>query len=737
MVAPVPAERDLAALVTVGIKHTSAFPRRRAMLGVLLASIRARYGDSLRILVADDGRSAHKPTLQRHGARRIVLPRDSGLSHGRNELVRAARTPYITLLDDDVVFHAATDLEALVDALERSSAGVAGGCYADVRDVHGAPDCYNLRFDATDGGAVVHARTLPAPARGGGACVPAHATHNVFVGRTASLRRFGWDPRQKVMEHETFFYQLYLAGVGVLACPRVTVLHNTTRDAEYRERSFRLKEAEFMQYLCKNFPALREFNTPYLRWRCAEREYCNPVWGAQFAFDGVECHPMTWDAADDASFAAVPLVAAPIHSAELFPPADADGGGAGSAVAAGARRHVPLLVLIFTERSNTARRAWQRATWLSFEWHRAHLSREPVPWRYVYVQARRAGPPRRRLRKRRAGKRHGNGGGGAAAAAAMGELQERLAALDDEYVDRVVGDTVTLSAVREGYHGLVHKVFAALRWALDHTSFETILKTDDDSMVHVGRLWQWLHADLGTRGVPAHRPDAVRVYAGRIFPRSQVIRANFTKADLWSPAWFPADFVKWSVSFDAYAGEAYPPYAGGGGYVLGREVVEKVVAGYDARPRGLVFPVEDAFVGVLAKAAGYAPTQMDTFQEPPRGSLQTRETFIDQTLVHRVVEPQKAFRWLMLSDTCYGSPPVCRAMRNLTHGLPVELPPWWKTAPEAARRIVYEATERLRGGQTAAAPAAGGGGGSHSWLTDAVPDHHPRAFTGVQAEQCC
>ena len=265
----------------------------------------------------------------------------------------------------------------------------------------------------------------------------------------------------------------------------------------------------------------------------------------------------------------------------------------------------------------------------------------------------------------------------------------------------------------------------------------SILKTDDDSMVHIGRLWQWLHADLGTRGVPAHRPPAVRVYAGRIFPRSQVIRANFTKADLWSPAWFPADFVKWSVSFDAYAGEAYPPYAGGGGYVLGREVVEKVVAGYDARPRELVFPVEDAFVGVLAKAAGYAPTQMDTFQEPPRGSLQTRETFIDQTLVHRVVEPQKAFRWLMLSDTCYGSPPVCRAMRNLTHGLPVELPPWWKTAPEAARRIVYEATERLRGGQTAAAPAAGGGGGSHSWLTDAVPDHHPRAFTGVQAEQCC
>ena len=44
-----------------------------------------------------------------------------------------------------------------------------------------------------------------------------------------------------------------------------------------------------------------------------------------------------------------------------------------------------------------------------------------------------------------------------------------------------------------------------------------------------------------------------------------------------------------------------------------------------------------------------------TFQEPPRGSLQTREMFLDQILVHRVVEPFKAFRWLMLSDVFVAS----------------------------------------------------------------------------------
>ena len=38
------------------------------------------------------------------------------------------------------------------------------------------------------------------------------------------------------------------------------------------------------------------------------------------------------------------------------------------------------------------------------------------------------------------------------------------------------------------------------------------------------------------------------------------------------------------------------------------------IAGYDARPRGLVFPVEDAFVGVLAEAQGISPRDLLTFQ---------------------------------------------------------------------------------------------------------------------------
>lgn len=252
-------------VVTVGIKHTSNFARRRAMLNMLLRSVRQNYGPSLPILVADDGGSPDLTVLTSFGAQHIALPAASGLSHGRNAIVLATRTPFLALMDDDVLFNGATSLLTLLEALRGSpKTALAGGCYHDMR--FDKRDCFNLRFDVDDGGAVVHAKKAHGLTESG--CYPVdvralsnmthaatptatlgthrcarrrQATHNFFLGRTAVLRRFGWDPRQRVMEHETFFYQLFLNQQPVLACPGVAVLHNTSRDDEYRERSFRLK----------------------------------------------------------------------------------------------------------------------------------------------------------------------------------------------------------------------------------------------------------------------------------------------------------------------------------------------------------------------------------------------------------------------------------------------------------------------------------------------------------------
>lgn len=639
--------------VTVGIKHTSSFVQRRLLLGQLLRSIRRLHGSALRILVADDGSEADHEVLRANAADHIALPANAGLSYGRNALVQATTTAFIAILNDDVLLDSAASLEALFTTLQQSpGTAVAGGCYRDVR-THDR-DCLNLRFDVEESGANVRARSVHLA----GGCARVHATHDFFVARTDTLRRFGWDSRQKMVGRETFFYQLFLNEQAVVACPNVEVLHNTTRDDEYRERSLVQKEARYTQFLCKNFPELTRFHTPYMEWRCDTRTYCTPDWQVQFAFDAFKCNAMHWSTSDR-SVASLPLVSGPIHPAHRFPLRS-------NTLLS---RHVPLLVLILTERRNTERREWQRATWLSFAWHSSHMSSELTPWRYLYFLGRR---------------RHDR---------------------EDTLLDSIAGDTVTLSAVREGYDTLIFKTMEALRWTLKHTSFDLVLKTDDDSMVHIGRLWQWLVTDPPPK---VRRTSRGRVYAGHVVKTAQVIRANFSRRDLWHPDWFPADFSKWAVDPADYAPTRYPPYCSGGGYVLGNDTAALILAQYDRR-RDRIIPVEDAFLGVLANASGVAPLDLRSFREPPRGSRQGPKLFVDQILVHRVAEPLKAFRWLMLSESCYDSVAACAIQLKRTRGLP------YQDAENDAR------LQRLRHSRPPR---------RYDWANGEIPSAGPDAVTG-------
>lgn len=267
---------------------------------------------------------------------------------------------------------------------------------------------------------------------------------------------------------------------------------------------------------------------------------------------------------------------------------------------------LPLLVLIFTRPQNGARRKWQRETWVGHSWFSSQGV--PIRWRYAYVQARGAATP------------------------------------DSAILDRLVGDVVTLRSVAESYANLVYKTLEALRWALSRVHFDAVLKTDDDSMVHIGRAAQW----LVMRGHP-------RLYAGRVFANSQVVRANFSRRDLLHPEWFPDDFIKWAVPFDAlpvsdlHQGHYFPHYCSGGGYLLGPRAAADVVAASDER-RALgqpVVQVEDAFIGLLARSRGLRPQDIsELVQDPPASQLQTATLFRSQMLVHRVEEPRQAFRWI-------------------------------------------------------------------------------------------
>jgi len=295
---------------------------------------------------------------------------------------------------------------------------------------------------------------------------------------------------------------------------------------------------------------------------------------------------------------------------------------------------VPLLVLIFSTEANGARRQEQHRTWLNHDWRDA--AGEPVPWRYAYVIGRR---------------------GGAAAATVP--------------PDELVGDRLHLGRVEDTYLGLVHKTLEALRWAAASVSFEALLKTDDDSIAHVSRLWAWLGAAAAREASEASAWRWGRLYAGRLQVDSQVVRSNFTAADLWHPSWYPRDFLKWAVPVASFGADRFPPHCSGGGYLLGRDAAASLLA---ERARWVAdpFPVEDAFLGVLAQRAGLAPTNLGPnlrgrqsegcvagvvceetarhalFEDPPASSPQGRALFAGRILVHRVSSFERAFAWLLL-----------------------------------------------------------------------------------------
>lgn len=261
-------DANVTELVTIGIKTSSMWLQRRALLHTLLRSIRRLYG-GIRVIVADDRPTSveledpnAQTTTDKHGATWLTLPPASGLSYGRNKLVTAARTPFVLLIDDDVRFHEHSSIETLLAALLRDpSLAVAAGCYIDpllrAFPTHSAMDdsvqCYASRFHVSEGGRSVISDPVDLA---GGNCIETHMAHNFLLARTATLRLHGWDPRQKVGEHETFFYSLFLNSQRVVACPSVTVLHSghddfARRSRDYAGGSLRNKAHQFQQYFVR------------------------------------------------------------------------------------------------------------------------------------------------------------------------------------------------------------------------------------------------------------------------------------------------------------------------------------------------------------------------------------------------------------------------------------------------------------------------------------------------------
>ncbi|HZG57923.1 glycosyltransferase family 2 protein [Paenibacillus sp.] len=185
----------------------------------LIASIREYYPE-MPIIVADDSR---RPAV-RNDVEYHVLPKDSGLSRGRNYLVKQVKTPYTLLLDDDFCFIRETDIGKLLRAMKAGGFDIVGGRYLEPKGVRNSQGTFKLSRG------VLH---YLVKSRGKKAGLPRYdIVNNFFLARTEALRRCRWDDRLKTGGQHLDFFLQHKGKLKVAMHPGVFVYHTNDRSSE-------------------------------------------------------------------------------------------------------------------------------------------------------------------------------------------------------------------------------------------------------------------------------------------------------------------------------------------------------------------------------------------------------------------------------------------------------------------------------------------------------------------------
>ncbi|XP_077019175.1 beta-1,4 N-acetylgalactosaminyltransferase 2 [Tamandua tetradactyla] len=205
-------ERKLRDLVTIA---TKTFLRPHKLM-ILLRSIRTYYPD-LTVIVADDGKEPLR--IDDKHVEYYTMPFGKGWFAGRNLAISQVTTKYVLWVDDDFLFINKTNIEMLVDVLEKTELDVVGG------SVLGNVYQFKLLLEQSENGDCLHRRSGSfRPVEGFPSCVVTSGVVNFFLAHTERLLRVGFDPRLQRVAH----LELFIDGLGSLlvgSCPEVIIGH--------------------------------------------------------------------------------------------------------------------------------------------------------------------------------------------------------------------------------------------------------------------------------------------------------------------------------------------------------------------------------------------------------------------------------------------------------------------------------------------------------------------------------
>ena len=147
----------------------------------------------------------------------------------------------------------------------------------------------------------------------------------------------------------------------------------------------------------------------------------------------------------------------------------------------------------------------------------------------------------------------------------------------------VFNDILVLN-MTDSYKNLVIKVLSGLAWSISNLNPRFILKADDDVYVRVPYLISWLE-----------KYGSDQFYGGTVIPHEKR-RSNRSKN---------------RVLKDCFAEDFYPPYCAGSFYVVSSNILPSL---FESVRKWTAIPVEDAYLGILARENGIKPVSITGFK---------------------------------------------------------------------------------------------------------------------------
>nr|AAK68855.1 beta1,3 N-acetylglucosaminyltransferase-3 [Mus musculus]BAB25824.1 unnamed protein product [Mus musculus] len=181
----------------------------------------------------------------------------------------------------------------------------------------------------------------------------------------------------------------------------------------------------------------------------------------------------------------------------------------------------------------------------------------------------------------------------------------------------------------DSFFNLTLKQVLFLEWQLTYcTNASFVLNGDDDVFAHTDNMVTYLQD---------HDPDQ-HLFVGHLIQNVGPIRVP------WSKYFIPALVM---------AEDRYPPYCGGGGFLLSRFTVAAIRRAARVLP---MFPVDDVFLGMCLQQQGLAPgthsgvRTAGVFPPSPRVSSFDPCFYRDLLLVHRFLPFEMLLMWDALNQ---------------------------------------------------------------------------------------